>query len=85
MAVEVGTVRRLRVRVLLWGRTDQDAERALEDAQRSPSRNGWEFVAEERSVSATCTLDLEQPGALAAGRDYGRAYVVLHAPAEAAR
>lgn len=78
---------RLRVRALLWGRTDADLWCALHHAQAAPSRNSWEFVAEQQETltTPTCPLDLQDPRALATGRDYGWAYVVLRADGGQAR
>lgn len=85
MAVEVETDRRVRVRAVLWGKTDADLWRALDHATRAPARNSWQFVAEERVTSATCTLDLKDPKALAADQGYDWAYLVLHADSGNAR
>lgn len=78
---------RIPVRALLWGKTDADLWRALDRAQRSPSRTAWEFVAEQQQAltSPTCPLNLHDPKALAAEQGYGWAYLILHASAEAVR
>lgn len=69
------------MRVLLWGRTDADLERALGHARRAPSRNAWDFAEQERLTSSACPLDLKAPKALAADQGYDWAYVVTRVAA----
>lgn len=76
--VKDDTAHQVRVRVLLWGRTDQDLGSALSHATRTPARRTWKIVTEERTISATCPFDLHTPAALAADKGERWAYLVLH-------
>lgn len=74
-------IHRVPVRARLWGLTDADRKRAFDHAQRSPWRNGWDFVEVDDNSDDTCPLNLKDPKALAAQQGYGWAYVVYHAEA----
>lgn len=67
---------RIEVRVTVWGVSGAEVERALHRAEQRPARNAWRFAEPERRVSGTCTLDVADPGALAAEAGYGWAYLV---------
>lgn len=72
----VGQAARVRVRVRVWGLTDADVVTAERRAARGWGRNGWEFGEVERTVGGVCPLDVRDPGAVAAGADFGWAYTV---------
>jgi hypothetical protein len=67
---------RIAVRVRAWGVTGADVEHALHRAGQAPSRNAWEFEQIERATEVKCSLDLNDPGVLAADQGYHWAYVV---------
>lgn len=66
------------MRLLAWGVTEADQERAIHRAGQSPSRNRWDFEI-ERASGTTCPLNLDDPKALASERGYHWAYIVLKA------
>lgn len=72
------------VRLAVWGRTQQDAEAAVYQARDYPSARHWRVAEIERTVSETCTLQREDPGAIAEGHDYGYAWAVYPHPAPGA-
>jgi hypothetical protein len=64
----------MNVRLLVWGLTEADAERAVRAASLPQSRATWTFDI-ERFITACCLLDMEDPAAIAEETDRHWAYV----------
>lgn len=73
-----GTAPLLPVRAEVWGATDADVERAVDNAKTPPSRRAWDFTRIERLQGAKCPIDARNadPRSLAAEAGYGWAYAV---------
>lgn len=67
------------VRLLVWGATDADQERAVHRAGQGPSRNAWEFVETERVAGRVCPFNLRDGKSIAADEGSGWAYIVYPA------
>lgn len=67
------------VRLVVWGATEADQERAVDRAGQGWSRKAWEFVETERLTGYVCPLNLRDGSSIAADADYGWAYVVYPA------
>lgn len=69
----------VRVRAMVWGFTDADAEHALYKARQPDSRGRWDFAQVERCVAPTCPVDVTDDSALATEDGYHWAYAVYRA------
>ncbi|HEV2347385.1 MAG TPA: hypothetical protein VGS97_25040 [Actinocrinis sp.] len=67
------------VRLLVWGVTEADQNRAVSKAGQAPSRGLWDFVQTDRVSGPTCPLDLKDGKSLAADQGYHWAYVAYRA------
>lgn len=69
------------VRLLVWGPTTADQERAIHRASQGQSRNAWTFVEIERLTGTQCPINTRDPDpkSIAADAGYGWAYIIYPA------
>jgi hypothetical protein len=67
------------VRLVVWGVTEADQERAICHAGQGESRNAWEFVKTERLTGKVCPLNLNDGRSVATGAGHSWAYAVYRA------
>jgi len=74
-----------RVRVVVWGVTDEDAAAAIQAMSERPAASRWVFDTVERAAGALCPIDVAAPGLVAAQVGARWVYAVYPAPLPLAR
>lgn len=66
------------VRLLAWGESEADIQKAVDHAGHEPSRSRWQFTEIERVTGTPCPINVRspRPAVLAADAGYGWAYEV---------
>ena len=77
------TTTRTPVCLRVWGRTDRDADLAIQDAGRRPASHRWDLVAVHRTISPACPDWYGTGDEDWRGSDYDRAWAAVRAPDEA--
>lgn len=69
----------LPVRLVAWGASESDVERAINEAGSGWSRKSWEITSIERLTGVPCPLPQYDPKSLASGAGYDWAYAAFRA------
>lgn len=67
------------IRLVVWGRQPADHEHAVQHALEGWGRRSWTLAMIERSTDETCSVDVDDPDAIAAYRCGGWGYAAYRA------